>query len=173
MLDDSVFNTGEDSLPEDAHDDITVPLAVVFALTCLVSLGLLGTTIYFRRQRLVSYILLEHAFVIGLIEICHQSWIQRKRKSILFAFYKDWIHTYICCCTVDWFLRIFFSRNEERLRRLEEKNYVSANFITTEQEPHQYSSLQDFSGPPRPLSSEREGTVIHQSWSSPHRSLPK
>ena len=75
MLDDSVFNTGEDRLPEDVHDDtcITVPLAVVFALACLVSLGLLGTTIYFRRKWSVSYILLEHAFMIGLIEVCHQS----------------------------------------------------------------------------------------------------
>ncbi|XP_078316648.1 uncharacterized protein LOC144620309 [Crassostrea virginica] len=92
-----------DSLPEDAHDDtcISVPLAVAFALACLVSLGLLGTTIYFRRQR-----------------------------------------------------------NEERLRRLEEKNYVSANFIATEQEPHQYSSLQDISGPPRPISSEGSLALI-------------
>ena len=73
MLDDSVFNTGEDSLPEDVHADITVPLAVAFVLACLVSLGLLGTTIYFRRQRSVSYILLEHTLTIGLIEICHQS----------------------------------------------------------------------------------------------------
>ena len=75
MLHDSVFNTGEDSLPEDVHDDtcITVPLVVAFALACLVSLGLLGTTIYFRKQRSVSYFLLEHAIMIGLIEICHQS----------------------------------------------------------------------------------------------------
>ena len=75
ILPDSVFNTGVDSLPEDAHDDtcISVPLAVAFALACLVSLGLLGTTIYFRRQRSVSYILSEHAFMIGLIEVCHQS----------------------------------------------------------------------------------------------------
>ena len=109
--------------------------------------------------------------MIGLIEICHQSWIQRKIESILFAFYIDWIHTYVCCWKVDWFLRMFFFRNEERLRRLEEKNYVSANFIATEQEPHQYSSLQDISGPSRPLSSEWEGIEIHQSWSRPHRSL--
>lgn len=161
MLHDSVFNTGEDSLPKDAHDDVTVPLAVAFALACLVSLGLLGTTIYFRRQRSVSYFLLEHSIMIGLIEICHQSWIQRKRKSILFAFYIDWIQTYIWCRIFDWFIRIFFSRNEERLRRLEEKNYVSANFIATEQEPHQYSSLQDISAPPRPISSEGEGIEIH------------
>ena len=73
MLHDSVVNTGEDSLPKDAHDDVTVPLGVAFALACLVSLGLLGTTIYFRRQRSVSYFLLEHSIMIGLIEICHQS----------------------------------------------------------------------------------------------------
>ena len=73
MLHDSVVNTDEDSLPKDAHDDITVPLAIAFALACLVSLDLLGTTIYFRKQRSLSYILLEHAFMIGLIEICHQS----------------------------------------------------------------------------------------------------
>ena len=111
----------------------------------------------------VSFIffLLEHAIMIGLIEICHQSWIQRKRKSILFAFYIDWIQTYVWCRIVDWFIRIFFSRNEERLRRLEEKNYVSANFIATDQEPHQYSSLQDISAPPRPISSEGEGIEIH------------
>ena len=73
MIDNSVINTGEDRLPDHVHADITVPLAVAFALACLVSLGLLGTTIYFRRQRSNSYILLEHALMIGLIEICHQS----------------------------------------------------------------------------------------------------
>ena len=59
--------------------------------------------------------------------------------------------------------RSFFFRNEERLHRLKEENYVSSNFVETEQEPHQYSSLQDITGPHRSLSSEGEEKGIHQS----------
>ena len=53
--------------------------------------------------------------------------------------------------------RSFFSRNEEHLHRLKEENYVSSNFVETEQEPHPYFSLQDITGPHRSLSSEGEG----------------
>nr|XP_022314992.1 uncharacterized protein LOC111119273 [Crassostrea virginica]XP_022314993.1 uncharacterized protein LOC111119273 [Crassostrea virginica] len=97
-------NQGKHKPPVDGHDDSTVPLAVVFALACLSAFVLLGTTIFFRRQR-----------------------------------------------------------NEERLHRLKEENYVSYNVVETEQEPHQYSSLQDITGLHRSLSSEGEGKGIHSS----------